>query len=220
MAEELKECSMHKIYFPDENNLFPATQDYFYKTNKNGLFPYCKECAKFKTKKWQKDNSEIYYAGIEKRNKNLKESQKQIMRNHAKMQRLNGYQKLYRQNNKEKFKKYRYERQHKNHKISAKEWKACKEYFNNQCAYCGLPIEEHYIIYKGERKLGDFHKEHVIHNGKNDLSNCVPSCKSCNSQKWEYKFEDWYNENNSVYGTERLNKIYRWLNEDYKSCIK
>jgi len=27
------------------------------------------------------------------------------------------------------------------------------------------------------------HKEHVDDNGANDLSNCVPSCQSCNSTK-------------------------------------
>ena len=66
-----------------------------------------------------------------------------------------------------------------------------KKYFNNECAYCGLPLSEHYFTRKGVTKLGDFHKEHVDHEGLNDLSNCVPSCSECNSEKNKKIFEKW-----------------------------
>jgi hypothetical protein len=64
--------------------------------------------------------------------------------------------------------------------------------------------------------LSDFHKEHIDDDGANDLSNCVPSCKLCNSYKHQYIFDDWYNKNNPNFNQDRLNKIIKWLNEDYK----
>ncbi len=103
------------------------------------------------------------------------------------------------------------------HSISNEEWEDCKKYFNYECAYCGLSVKDHYITFNEEERLGDFHKEHVDHEGENDLSNCVPSCKSCNSRKWEHDFNEWYTENNEVYSIERLSKIIKWLEED---CFK
>lgn len=91
----------------------------------------------------------------------------------------------------------------------------CKQYFNYECAYCGLPLEEHYIIYAGNLILGDFHKEHVDHFGSNDLSNCVPACKSCNSSKHDFEFNKWYNTDNHKFNIERYNKIIKWLNVDW-----
>ncbi len=71
-------------------------------------------------------------------------------------------------------------------------------------------------MWYGELKNFDLHKEHVNHNGANDLSNCVPACYSCNSKKWIYEFEDWYNEGNEIFSQYRLDKIYKWLSNDYK----
>ncbi len=104
---------------------------------------------------------------------------------------------------------------HKKHEITKNEWELCKEYFVYKCAYCGLPIEEHYNQYKGEIRLTDFHKEHVNHDGSNDLSNCIPSCKNCNSEKHTSTLEEWYNKENENFTEERLEKILNWLNNDY-----
>jgi hypothetical protein len=78
-----------------------------------------------------------------------------------------------------------------------------------------LPIEQHYYTYAGETKLGDFHKEHVNHEGSNDLSNCVPSCKLCNTSKHVQELEEWY-KRQPYFSEERLQKIYKWINEDWK----
>jgi hypothetical protein len=46
-----KKCSIHTDYFPDEQDWFPCSEDYFYKhpTNKSdGLSPYCKRCERLK----------------------------------------------------------------------------------------------------------------------------------------------------------------------------
>lgn len=134
--------------------------------------------------------------------------------------RLNGKTKEWRQANPEKCRGYveKYSN-HKKHKIATSEWEACKKYFNHRCAYCGLEIEEHWVNIRGEIKLGDFHKEHLDHNGSNDLSNCVPSCKSCNSEKHEKIFEEWYSKDNLKFSEERLDKINKWINNDYKHFI-
>jgi len=103
----------------------------------------------------------------------------------------------------------------KKHDITEMEWEECKKYFNHRCAYCGLPIEEHFKKFKGELKWFDFHKEHVDHTGNNDLSNCIPSCHRCNSSKHDLDFEYWYKEISDNFTYERLNKIHKWLSKDY-----
>lgn len=150
-----------------------------------------KEKVSIKVKKWVKNNQE-------RDKENYKEWQN---------------------NNKDKIKEYNKNRQHKNHKITIQEWESCKTYFVHRCAYCGLPIEEHYINRKGVVKLGDFHKEHVDHFGKGNLQNCVPSCRTCNSRKWKYNMEEWYRQQ-EFFSEEKLNKIYQWINTDYKVFIK
>jgi 5-methylcytosine-specific restriction endonuclease McrA len=137
------------------------------------------------------------------------------MRKHGKKQRESGYQKEYQQKHPDKMRIYNQNRQHKNHKITKDEWLTCKNYFDNSCCYCGLTYEESKIKYKE-----DLHKEHADHFGANDLSNCIPACKSCNSQKWEHPLDKWYNENNHRFTQERYDKIMTWLNKDYKKFIK
>jgi hypothetical protein len=108
----------------------------------------------------------------------------------------------------------------KKHEITKNEWENCKNYFNYRCAYCGLAIEEHYIIYNGILKLGDFHRDHADDEGRNDLSNCIPACKSCNTSKSNKDLLEWYDVDNDNFNTERLFKINKWLNEDYLKYIK
>jgi hypothetical protein len=176
------------------NKWFPCTSEYFHKhacNKKDGLFPYCKPC-------------------------NIK----QATGHNRKYDKIENYRK-WQNNNKDKIKQYREQRElHGDHKVNRSEWESCKRYFNDCCAYCGLPLEEHYNRYKGEMKLTDFHKEHVEHNGANDLSNCIPSCKTCNSSKHTDKLEDWYTKNKEFFSQERLDNIHKWLNEDYKIYIK
>lgn len=88
-------------------------------------------------------------------------------------------------------------------------------YFDCRCAYCGITWDEHF-----SNTGKDLHKEHVIMDGKDDLSNCVPSCKVCNSEKWEHSFNNWYNVSNSKYNRIRHLRIYQWLRYDYKKFIE
>lgn len=201
------------------NDWHPMNEEYFYKNNSSsdGYFPYCKKATKKRSRKWAKDNPEQYLELCRKDNK--RKDRRLIFRNSNKRRRERGYYKDYYANNKSKFSEYGQNRRNKTHDITDEEWENCKNYFNYRCAYCDLAIEEHYITYKGEVKLGDFHKEHVIDDGANDLSNCVPSCKTCNSSKHLSSLDEWYNPDNDNFSEERLNKVLIWLSTDYFKYI-
>lgn len=198
------------------NQWFPCTDEFFYKNNKNnidGLYPYCKECTKRKSREWVTNpaNKEAVLKSARKRN--AKPDFKIKMRMYSKKQRENGYSKEYQRQNLDKFKTYRNSRKCKNHNITNEEWKYCKEYFNYSCAYCGISEEQ------AKEQQGQYlHREHVDCNGSNDISNCIPSCKICNSSKWESDMEEWYYQQ-KCFSESRLNHIHKWLNEDYKKYI-
>lgn len=191
----------------------PATTEYFYKnkTGKDGLYPYCKECTKKKHTNWTKQNHEKRLMYLKKNND--KPERKKNIRESAKRQRETGYQREYQRKNKDKIKEYN--EQHRNHEITKEEWGNCLKYFNHSCAYCGMKQGIAKETYKNY-----LHKDHVQHDGKNDLSNCIPACKGCNCKKWIFALEEWYNENNLVYDIERYNRIIKWLNADYKKFIQ
>jgi hypothetical protein len=171
--------------------------------------PECKSCTSKRAREYNLAHYDIY---SKKQTKLFNtEKGKKLNRKSSKKWAADGKYKKWQQNNPEKLRIYQQNRRHKKHDIIEEEWLSCKKYFGNTCAYCGMTLEEHYNI------IGtDFHQEHVDHFGSNDLSNCVPSCKNCNSQKWEFKFEEWYSENNPNFTQERTNKILQWINEDYQ----
>jgi hypothetical protein len=211
---------VHKLC-SDCEKWYPITNEYFYKnkSSSDGYFPYCKNCTKNRSTKWQEDNYEQYQQGFLKRMREAlkKPEKKQYNRQLARKQKESGYYKEYQLKNKDYFSEYhRNRRMNKSHEISDYEWVKCKEYFNHTCAYCGLPENEHYIIYAGEEKKTDFHKEHVDHNGSNKIDNCVPACQMCNSSKWAFSLDEWYTQDNPNFTKERLDKIHKWLDEDYK----
>lgn len=219
IEEELyKQCSICLEWFP-------CTEEYFHRNksnNSDGLHPYCRSCNSKKSSQWQKDNPEKYKERYEEFNKKVNEDEELRKRRREISMRwlTNGKYLEYQRTHKDKFKEYGEKRTKKNHKISSKEWESCKQYFNNSCAYCGLSIEEHYNKYKGEIILTDLHKEHFDDTGANDISNCIPSCKTCNCKKNVFSFNEWYTKDNPVFDIERLNKIIKWINEDYKLYIK
>ena len=195
------------------NKWFPSTTEYFYKNKDNGidgLFPYCKKCNMEKSAQWAKDNPERRKEL--KCNFDSKPDSKKRRRKYNKMRVKNGEYKKWIINNPDKLKEYM--SKHQNHDITDTEWDSCLKYFNYSCAYCGMHQ------YDAKEKYDNYlHKEHVIHDGANDLSNCIPACKSCNSLKWQYKIEDWYNDQNKIFDENRYNKIIKWINEDYKEFI-
>lgn len=177
--------------------------------------PYCKKCTKEKATKWAKDNPErrSYLKSKYDKQSHIQQMKKEWNIKNVK----SGGCKRWQQENKDKIKEYNLKRANKNHDITNEEWFKCKEYFNFECAYCGI-IESEAKEHQGQY----FHKEHVDHDGANDISNCVPSCRVCNSSKHNKRLEDWYEPNceYTTYSYERLVKILKWVNEDYRVYIE
>lgn len=199
-----------------------ATAEYFY-FNKSNSIDYlssrCIICEKKASRQWAIDNPEKYYISNARKDTKLKKIL--YKRELSKQRRLDGRHQAWLDKNPDKVKKYSQDRYHnKIHKITNKEWESCKMYFCHRCAYCGLPIEEHWITRMGKLINMDLHKEHKNHDGSNGLDNCIPSCQSCNDKKWKFEFDDWYNQNNPNFTQERLDKINQWLNEDYKNYFE
>lgn len=141
------------------------------------------------------------------------ETEKERMRANSKRRNENGLFKEWQQNNRDKVNSYSRQRwSNKKHNIPEKEWRRCKEYFDYRCAYCGMSEDKHKEIYKQQ-----LHKEHVVHDGRDDIKNCIPSCKGCNSSKHTKTLNEWYDTNNHVYSRNRYLKIYQWLRYDCHS---
>lgn len=187
------------------------------------MHPECKECTCKKFRQYSKDfRDELQVTRKIRDNKNkdhFLNYQKEYYQEHKEQEQEK--QRNYQQNNPDKMKQYQENREKtKHHEISNTEWIACKNYFGNCCAYCGLPLDKHLHMKNGKLILFDFCKDHKDNEGANDLSNCIPACKSCNSKKWKSTLEEWYNENNPIFNKERYNKILKWLNVDYKLHIE
>lgn len=208
---ELKKCSICgelkglESYY-SQNKKYANGNPYVYYP------PYCKDCTSKKAVQWYFDNTEQH----EKNRENYRKTKKYRKTIEKWKPFMKEYEKQWRKENPDKLKEYNlYREMNKKHEITEKEWSNCKEYFNFECAYCGLSEEKHRKIYNQQ-----LHKEHVDHNGANDLSNCVPACKSCNSKKHNFKLEDWYIPEIEIFNLFRLNRIYKWLNDDYLRYIE
>ncbi|WP_137743377.1 HNH endonuclease [Robertmurraya siralis] len=192
----------------DCNEWLPMTNEHFYKNSKNnidGFNPYCKKCTSIRSMEWQNENKDKR-RGYQKKYYDNDEERKEQIRKSGRTRWANGKRsKWVKETN------YNYQKFNQSHDISKEEWENCKKYFNYSCAYCGLSEEKHREIANQ-----DLHKEHVDHLGSNDLSNCVPSCRKCNSSKWAKLFEEWYTNENPIYDDMRYYRILKWLEEDYK----
>jgi hypothetical protein len=198
------------------NTYYQSTTEFFYHNKSNsldGLHPYCKRCCLEESLEWREENRDAYLESCKRRNN--KPAARIRIRKANKERRENGGYKNWQDKNKDKLRDYNSNRKEKNHKISKKEWEECKSYFDNSCAYCGLTYEEHKQKYEE-----DLHKEHVDHEGANDLSNCIPSCRPCNSKKHTFSLDDWYNSSNEYYNESKLNKINNWLQVDYLASFQ
>lgn len=198
-----------------------SLENFYYKNNKYPERGYGAECRECSVKRSQAITAKIPKDIRVKKRKISYQINKDIENNNSRKWRENNlewkqeYQLNYQRNNPDKILMYTKNRQlHKQHKINTKEWEACLRYFNYRCAYCGLKFEDHYNMYMGKLRWENLNKEHVNHEGSNDLTNCVPSCKSCNDKKWIHLLDKWYTNNNINYTKERYDKIIKWLMED------
>ena len=180
------------------------------KTSKKGGYvyysPYCKECSKNKADKWNRSHRDKRKQILRKYDS--KEENRKKTRLWSKIRRENGSYKEWQNNNKEKIREYQStRRKFKTHEINKEEWQECLNFFNNSCAYCGMTMGEH--INEFNESL---HKEHVIYNGNNGISNCVPACKRCNGSKFIFDMEKWYKSRN-YFTNERLGNIKKWISD-------
>lgn len=204
-------CNICNKWYELNNDNF-----YFSDKSKTKYSPYCKCCHRNKSKKYRQEHKEerIEYdkKDYRKNKKTKNKNAKKWYNNNKDRQRF--ITKRWQINNRKKVKEYGDKRKNKNHTITNKEWNSCKEYFNFECAYCGMTEELHKNTFKQR-----LHKEHLIDCGRGDLKNCLPSCKICNSEKHITSFNDWYNINNPKYSRERYLKIYQWVRYDCKNYI-
>jgi hypothetical protein len=178
--------------------------------------PQCKDCVKLKSLERHHEHKEEYNKRSKQwyaKNKEQVLAEKKIYILDKKDQ-YSDVQKEWRLNNKNKTKEYNEKYKRKQFKLKTKQWNACKEYFNFCCAYCGITEKE-----AKEIQGKNLNKEHAYNLGNNDLSNCLPSCTSCNSSKHKNDFVDWYTPENPVYNDDRLKLIEQWLEVDYKKFI-
>lgn len=167
--------------------------------------PDCKECTKKSNFERQINNPERRRKYVHKYNNSDKG--RRLFRNYAKKYRGDGRYKEWQNKNKDKIQVYnKVRRQYKEHDIAEQEWLDCLEFFNDSCAYCG--ISEADALKQYNHLL---HKEHVEHYGANDITNCVPACRVCNSSKHLFDLNEWYYEGNPIYSKRRYNKIIKWL---------
>lgn len=195
-------------------NWFPCTLEYFYinRSNKaDGLHPECRECSKNRAHAYLKAHPEWNNERTKRIYAENRFNQRERERKCARAYRQSDLYKKWCAENQDRLRKYR--ENHKFHDITDEEWQHCKDYFNNACAYCGLPIEEHFNNYRDGLKLYDLHKEHVFLDGGNYIENCVPACRQCNSSKRIYDFESWYKAQ-PFYTEERYNRIISWIMKD------
>lgn len=202
----------------------PETEEYFYLHNKSkpekGFQSECKKCAIIRS---QAIAAKLPPEEIEKR-RLIRKDRYENKEKEIELERS----KIWFQNNKDKKREYLkeyykkhpeqmkiYSERHRHHDITPNEWEAVKKYFNYECAYCSLPLSEHYFTRKGVTKLGDFHREHVDHQGLNDITNCVCSCSSCNSIKRTKTFEEFFDSGIiQQFTKDKYDKIIKWLTED------
>lgn len=193
---------------------FPMNDEHFYKnkSSPDSFNPYCKECTKLRLKRWRKENPEKQINIDFVRRTNNPEYFKKKRRNYYEnnKEREREYYKKWINENKDRLPSYR--NNSRKHDITDHEWLACLEFFNYECAYCGLSEVEQVKKFNHQ-----FHKDHVYSDGSNYVDNCVPSCASCNTSKSDTNFNDWYNESNPNYTKRRLNKIVKWMT---KECLK
>jgi hypothetical protein len=210
----IKKCS-------DCNKEKPLNEYYFnFIKKKNGevkisYHPRCRACSVIRNSEYRIKNDNREKRLVTQKQYNKREETKEYQN---KMRR-DGYRKEYlseyRKSNPNKIKEYNKKYSNKKHKITMKEWDACRLYFDYRCAYCGKTWEQNK---KETRK--DLHQEHAYDDGANDLSNCIPSCQSCNSSKRENDYIEWYSINNPLFKQERIEKIDKWLIEEYKRYIE
>lgn len=171
----------------------PATLEYFHKDirSEDGLVNECKECRKeYSEKHYQKNREEI----LEYSRKYYKENREYHLE----------FMKKYSLENPEvdrlKVQRRRARIAQLPYTLTVREWEEALEYFNNECAYCGVQ----------ENNLQQEHVIPVIKGGGYTQDNIIPACGTCNASKNARDLEEWY-VSYEHYDEDRLNKVLDYV---------
>lgn len=113
--------------------------------------------------------------------------------------RLNNYEKYKQQHRKSEQIRNKRKKETKN-TFSDYDWKFCKQFFENKCAYCGK-----------EEALTRDHINPLCKGGATIPENILAVCHSCNNLKSSFDFKDWYRKQ-EFFTIERYNKILEYIN--------
>ena len=219
------------------NNELPATPEFFHRqsSRSTGLREICKECRRNNVdepgevkrarrrkyiqefpEKEKGNRKRQYYANrdiilarhkiwIAKNAESVSKQHGEYCRTHR--LEISVAEKIYRENNPDKFKILRQRRRNKEREVittlTEQVWRECKQFFNGECAYCG-------------KKTDNPTQEHVIalsKDGPYTGGNIIPACGSCNSSKYNHGSYTWYSKQ-PFFTKKRFKRITKWIGYD------
>jgi 5-methylcytosine-specific restriction endonuclease McrA len=193
---ECKECSVkvdHQYYLENRASISDYNKMYYaqnkenrskyrkkyYALNKDKLNQYNKDYYEQNKKMFKLHNS-LYY-----RANKFKMAQQAREWREKNKDKIKEDKKLYAMNNRDICRQAYQRRAASQRKLkntlTVAQWNKIKEDFNNTCAYCGesKPLtQDHFIP--------------LSRGGEYTHDNIIPSCKECNSSKWNRNYFDWY----------------------------
>lgn len=197
-------------------NELPDSDDYFYKKNNrlNGS-TICKYCRSQKNNKQYKRP----YLNVSKKY-NLNNNEKYCTKCEKifKTEELNKYNNIYlcdecyKKYNRMKYEKRRSFKNNLPYNLTEEEWENTLKYFNNSCAYCGMSNDDCLKIFN--RNLEQDHVIPLSHGGGFTKFNIIPSCRSCNSSKYNKSLDDFFMSSNN-FTKLMYDKILQFI-EEYK----
>jgi arsenate reductase-like glutaredoxin family protein len=170
--------------------------------------PECKECKKKKSFEWIQDNRERF----REINLNYFSTEKGKQNRRKRKETQSTYYKQWCKENPNWMREYSQNRRAAKKNLEADftsdDWQECLEYFDHECAYCGISEKEH--LEQFGKQLSQDHFIPLIEDGTYTKDNIIPSCSSCNSSKRTRSFFDWY-PNHQNFSEESLSKIIYYL---------
>ena len=149
----------------------PATLEYFHKsnpTNRYGLHTVCRICRP----QLEKRDNEYYKEYYKKNSEWLNANKRVYLKKHFQENRQYYYNKEHKRRAKERGLE---------NTLTVEQWEATKDYFNNECCYCGK-----------KEKLTQDHFIPIINNGGYTKENITPACPWCNASKGGRDFMEWF----------------------------
>ena len=161
---------------------------------KDGLLIYCKSCKReinASQAEYRKEYMKRYLVTYQK-SPEYREREREYSRE---------YRKLHPEKNKANSARYRETLRENGGSVTADELRECLEFFNYECAYSGVPLDDGHQF---------DHIVSVSNGGKHIISNLAPCLGVINLRKAQKDFEEWYPKQ-SFYSEERYRRIKEWM---------